>query len=96
MKHCINDYGIKLHENFMAKTTIREDEENGTFSGTLFYLDCAETFEDYLGWLIETYYYYVDDVIDEWIDENKRLGRDNTLDGFDMYTIKQELEKCFN
>ena len=96
MKHCINEYGIKLHEDFISKTTMREDINNGTFSGTMFYEDDIKTFEDAIGWMIETYYYYADDIIDEWIDYDKRNNNDNMAWGFDMNNIKQELEKCFD
>lgn len=86
----INDYGVKLQNNFCIKAKIKEDIDNNIFDGTWRYEKDIETVEDAVGWMLETYDYEAYYVIDEWIDEA------NNVWGLDIVALKEELEKAFD
>lgn len=89
MKH-INDYGVKLQNNFITKTKMQEDIDNDIFTGMWKYEDDIETIEDAIGWMLETYDYEAYYIIDEWINDGAYK-----VWGFNINILKQELEKVF-
>lgn len=87
----INNYGVKLQNNFIIKAKIQEDIDNNIFDGYLRYEDYIETIEDAIGYMLEAYDYEAYYVIDEWIEDGAEK-----IWGLDTHTLKQELEKVFD
>ena len=86
----VNNYGVELQNNFITKAKIQDDIDNNNFDGTWRYEKNIETVEDACGWLLETYDYEALDVLnEEWIKESNKVW------GLNIYTLKEELEKCF-
>lgn len=85
----ITTYGKKLRDNFVNKTTMREDIEQGTFLGTIFYEKHIETIQDAVGWMLETYDTDALDILDEWI-ENDNCTQ---IWGMNINRIKEEFKK---
>lgn len=87
----INDYGVKLQNEFCIKAKIQEDIENNIFDGTWRYEKYIETVQDAVGWMLETYDYEAYYELEDWI-----AGDDKSpVWGLDIYDLKQELEKAF-
>lgn len=87
----INDYGVKLQNDFIIKAKIQEDIDKGIFDGYWRYDKYIETIEDAVGYMLECYDYEAYYVIDEWIEDGT-----NKVWGLDIHTLKQELEKVFD
>ena len=86
----INDYGVKLQNNFYAKAKIQEDLAKGIFDGTWRYDKYIETIEDAIGSMLITYSTEVCDVLNQWIND----GATKVWD-LDIFALKQELQKVF-
>ena len=89
MKH-INDYGKKLIDDFLNKTTMREDIENDTFLGTMFYEHHIKTVYDAVGWMLETYDIDAINILEDWLDVFGNAWY------IPLDEIKTELLKCLD
>lgn len=90
----------KKHAEELERLRIVNDNPNYNEEGwcILYNDEYIKTFDDAIGFLIYAYTTDVLDIVDEWIDNEKKYnGRDNGLfiGLFDLKDLRRELEKYF-